>query len=377
MLFHARLGIALSCPLPARALILAFLGLVAILAPAWADQWDPADDTPGGATALPAPTLSMGIHGPHTFAPDDPPFDSEDWFSVPLEAGVRYYLQPVVVSGWAAVYVEGDPGYHPKYFTPMCSKTYRLNVTTLSKGDVNFEYNFHYAIANPDPAELDAWDAVDDLPEGGSVLSVSDGWQEHGPHTREGVDWFRIELAVGETVVFQVPQQRCGALYTSASALGACEADLPVTRHFLQANTSFGAHLTFTAEMSDEYYLRLTDDCLGDIADAPYLLRYKRVSPHSADQDSNRRISLSELLRIVQFFNIGGLHCADELTSTEDGYVPGAGGDVTCLPHNSDYDAGPDWSISLGELLRAIQIYNSDGYEPCPLFGTEDGFCVL
>ncbi len=97
---------------------------------------------------------------------------------------------------------------------------------------------------------------------------------------------------------------------------------------------------------------------------------------HSADQDRNNRISLSELLRVIQFYNSGGLHCADPPDSTEDGYVPGPGADHSCMPHASDYNP-QNWMISLSELLRVIQFYNSGGYYYCPDAEppTEDGFC--
>jgi len=87
-------------------------------------------------------------------------------------------------------------------------------------------------------------------------------------------------------------------------------------------------------------------------------------------------IQLTELLRVIQFYNSGGFHCADDPGSTEDGYVPGAGDNTDCCPHDSDYaPAGPDWSIGLTELLRMIQFYNSGGFHYCPDDGTEDGFC--
>jgi hypothetical protein len=35
-----------------------------------------------------------------------------------------------------------------------------------------------------------------------------------------------------------------------------------------------------------------------------------------------------------------------------------------------------DWVISLNELLRLIQVYNLGGYVPCP-GETEDGVCLL
>ncbi|GEM_PF-3893161 len=94
---------------------------------------------------------------------------------------------------------------------------------------------------------------------------------------------------------------------------------------------------------------------------------------HSADRDHDNVIGLSELLRVIQFFNSGGYHCEE---GTEDGYAPGSG-DPACLPHDSDYNP-QDWDINLSELLRIIQFFNSSGYHSCPeVFPpTEDGFCV-
>lgn len=95
---------------------------------------------------------------------------------------------------------------------------------------------------------------------------------------------------------------------------------------------------------------------------------------HSADTDLSGTLSLSEMLRLIQFYNTGGFHCADFPTDTEDGYVPGILGAKACNPHNSDYNP-QDWRISLSELLRAIQFYNVLGYYSCPGDGTEDGWC--
>ena len=96
------------------------------------------------------------------------------------------------------------------------------------------------------------------------------------------------------------------------------------------------------------------------------------VPPHSADQDKNFHIALSELLRVIQFYNAGGLHCAPSGETTEDGYAPGV--DPThqeCVLHDSDYDT-EHWSISLAELLRLIQFFNSGSYiAEC---GSEDHF---
>jgi hypothetical protein len=97
------------------------------------------------------------------------------------------------------------------------------------------------------------------------------------------------------------------------------------------------------------------------------------VGPHhTADQNRDYRVSLNELLRIVQFFNSGRFGCQAD---TEDGFAPNAL-NQECCHHDSDYNpAGPDWSINLTELLRLTQFFNSGGYSVCTSERTEDGFC--
>jgi hypothetical protein len=95
---------------------------------------------------------------------------------------------------------------------------------------------------------------------------------------------------------------------------------------------------------------------------------------HSADYaPSDWRFSLSELMRIIQFFNKGGFRCG---TATEDGYSPSGGSDHSCTTHSSDYSP-QDWQINLTELLRIIQFFNAGGYYACPDGVTEDGFCPV
>lgn len=91
---------------------------------------------------------------------------------------------------------------------------------------------------------------------------------------------------------------------------------------------------------------------------------------HTADQNADNVINLSELLRVIQFFNSTGYSCEAE---TEDGFAPD-GVDQTCCPHYSDYNP-QDWEITLTELLRLIQFFNSTGYTSCPFEDSEDGFC--
>ncbi len=91
-----------------------------------------------------------------------------------------------------------------------------------------------------------------------------------------------------------------------------------------------------------------------------------------ADRNGDGRIDLSDLLRVVQLSGPKGFHCAQD---TEDGYAPGLG-DHDCGRHDSDY-AAPIWRITLSELLRTIQFHNMAGYRACPGQGTEDGFCPV
>lgn len=91
----------------------------------------------------------------------------------------------------------------------------------------------------------------------------------------------------------------------------------------------------------------------------------------SCDQNKDYKISLGELLRVIQFYNSFGYHCQE---GTEDGYAPGLGLDYTCEPYDTDYNL-QDWTVSFPELLRTVQIYNTLAYHFCPADGTEDGFC--
>jgi len=91
---------------------------------------------------------------------------------------------------------------------------------------------------------------------------------------------------------------------------------------------------------------------------------------HSADfLPPYGRLSLSEVIRIIQLFNSPGFHCSDE---TDDGYGLGPG-PTNCAPHSADYRP-QNWKIELVELLRIIQFFNAKKLAPC--IGSEDGFCI-
>lgn len=93
------------------------------------------------------------------------------------------------------------------------------------------------------------------------------------------------------------------------------------------------------------------------------------VETHRADTGDFGVVSLNELLRVIQLYNVGKHGCAE---GTEDGFEPG-GVDPGCQPHSSDY-APTDWKLSLSEILRMVQLFSLGAYEACE--NSEDGFCA-
>ncbi len=88
---------------------------------------------------------------------------------------------------------------------------------------------------------------------------------------------------------------------------------------------------------------------------------------HTADANKNLKLSLSEVLRVVQLFTLGELQCAP---LSEDGFASG-NALRDCTPHCADY-APQDWHISFLELLRVMQLFNAGSYQPS--LSGEDGF---
>jgi PKD repeat protein len=140
----------------------------------------------------------------------------------------------------------------------------------------------------------------------------------------------------------------------------------------------FNYLINVTPVASGTVTVNVASGVLFDLAGNPYLaplsalVEYAPItSPyHTTDRDQDNIISIDELLRVIQFYNSLGLHCE---VGTEDNYAVGMG-DTNCTPHEADY-APQDWFISLDELLRIIQFYNSLGYYRCG-GDTEDGFCA-
>ncbi len=162
----------------------------------------------------------------------------------------------------------------------------------------------------------------------------------------------------------------CGAPYVDpgATATDGCDTNLPaVTIDSSAVDTTTSGTYEVTYNVTDASGNQAVTRTRTVIVEGSCSPDYQ-----SADQNQNNMIELSELLRMIQFFNTGGYHC---MAGTEDGYAPGMSGDHSCYPHTTDYSP-QDWAISLTELLRVIQFFNSGGYHACPGEGSEDGFCI-
>jgi len=89
---------------------------------------------------------------------------------------------------------------------------------------------------------------------------------------------------------------------------------------------------------------------------------------HAADTNEDFIVQEAEILAVIEYINAGGLSC-----NGSNGFLAGPG-DQSCTPHDSDYSP-QDWKISLPELLRLVQLFTAGEYEQC-IDGSEDGYCI-
>jgi len=100
---------------------------------------------------------------------------------------------------------------------------------------------------------------------------------------------------------------------------------------------------------------------------------------HDSDVDKNLSVGLSELLRVIQIFAVGGYGCSGSSEKSDAKHAPGFSPNPLCVPHIADNHGVPDYRFDLSELLRVVQIYNAGSYTNCLKTNgntnTEDGFC--
>lgn len=215
-------------------------------------------------------------------------------------------------------------------------------------------------------------------------------WFDTPPQLNPATYGTEIVLPTGEAIYWVVDKGPAypGAIITIARSEDGHEAEMKAPfRGFMNDSTTglpvaaLGKYMdvSFSLEASPE--LVPSDDWASDTADP--INRYfvgselagsngDRVG-HAGDKDDNFKLDASELLRMIQLYNMGEFSCNP---SGEDGFSPGPDGTKTCTPHEGDYNL--DWTLDLSEMLRAIQIYNKGGYRLCGAVETpgDDGLCL-
>ncbi|MBI1319169.1 MAG: hypothetical protein GC168_09495 [Candidatus Hydrogenedens sp.] len=96
--------------------------------------------------------------------------------------------------------------------------------------------------------------------------------------------------------------------------------------------------------------VRRVDVC----ADCPSVVMTK----HSADTNGDYRFSLAELLRFVELHSAAATHEYHIDKKTIDGYSVGSGPRAG-YPHTGDYIDGSDWTVSVREVIRMIDLFTS------------------
>lgn len=194
----------------------------------------------------------------------------------------------------------------------------------------------------------------------------------------DGMDTFAIWRTLIATGTYEYIVSTCGSNFdTTVTVYDACGGDVIACNDDAPECDGGGSYLTFLNEPGASYWVRVAgkDNTTGTyrllVTPQPIAEGEGEGSAppsHTADQNGDRALSLGELLRVIQFYNSSSYGCQ---LGTEDGFAPNES-DHGCTPHASDY-APQDWEVNLSELLRLIQFYNVGGYHPCP--EGEDGFC--
>lgn len=255
---------------------------------ALADQWDPADDTGAGATALTV-TESLQVHEPHTTSNS---VDDADWFSFHLEAGKRYQFESTgdsdtygdlyldALGDTEAVYEDyragdaGDGGNFRILYTPSITQDYFLRVTEDQSGG-STSYSLEYV----NEPSSDDWDPADDSSTGATTLSIHSIPLTHGPHKlgpEDHYDWFSFDLTAGVEYTFESigSWDTVGELYSDSLV-------------FIKDDDINGEELnfkiTYTPTASGIFYIRVADYEPG--LDIDYSLKYYGSSSDDADHD--------------------------------------------------------------------------------------------
>lgn len=161
------------------------------------DEWDPGDDSSGGATLL-LPTEAVQSHGTHFLGTSD----SVDWYRVNMVEGWTYHFDSVGGAGdsYAELYNESDlatpvssdddSGLHGQFsmdYTAPTTGTYYLKVRAFSLGDV-WGGSINYSVS-AEAEEDDSFEENDMFADAATVSSTS----YHNLHCRDA-DYYRLYL---------------------------------------------------------------------------------------------------------------------------------------------------------------------------------------
>ena len=152
----------------------------------------------------------------------------------------------------------------------------------------------------------------------------------------------------------------------SDARLGVTADELPYTRTMSVAGTNITVSHDITLSLADRGTARRVDVCTTCPAEVRMV--------HSADVDGDYSFSLGEFLRVYELHSATPTHEYHVDASTEDGYAPGPGPNAG-LPHSADYDGGADWRISMSEILRMVDLFSSTSdHSYSPFAQGDDGF---
>lgn len=150
----------------------------------------------------------------------------------------------------------------------------------------------------------------------------------------------------------------------SAVPVGTVSAEYMQDGQLLGSDIQISTIVSFsTADISS---VKRVDVCVDCVPSAPAF--------HSLDIDQNLRLSLSELLRGIEFHTATADHAYHAAPLSVDGFAPGIG-PRDSAPHTADYYGGADWHMTVHEIVRIIDLFTSTpdhSYSPEP--ASEDGF---
>ncbi len=313
--------------------------LVSEPSPVVLDEWDSQDDTFEGANEIDLTGDEIIAHGPHTLSRDD----LYDWFAFDVEAGVDYQLWTTGDSDTVGTLYasdgttqllekdDGASGYNfDIHYTATINTIVYLRVRLYDLGGKG-TYELKAMRVVVPPSGGDAWDPMDDVPDGATELSPPTyAGSIHGPHrlsTSDLFDWFQMNLTEGIAYEFytQGDSDTVGALYFSDQNNEIQEKD--------EGGSGSNFSLRIVPEESGIYYLRVSEFQGGD---AIYTLHYRGEQSPSELLNPLRAFPFDDET-VYEVFPGGFIEAAEGTAAqgtipAQEGYSDGEGLMLTTAP---------------------------------------------